>query len=222
MRITLSLLVGLVSFGILGASPSYAGLFTLYRFVEPMSFRVGVEPELTLTSGAGLGVNAKYTHGLSDLINVQGTIGTGAGPREFRVGSALTLDIFPDLPGQPGIGVAFSGTFYRIKPPRKSGGSSDPASRENDSDVANWVGRFEALLLPYVHKSFNTGGFEFEPFLSIPVGVAFLEDSQYETMASIAFGSAFNINTSFVWVAEMGVALSHAETYVSGGVAYSY
>src|SRR5262249_48150156 len=85
---------------------AHAGVFNLYHYVEPEKYAVGFEPELQLTHGAGLGANGKFTVGLNDFLNAGGAVGTGGGGRKFRIGGYAVFDLFPDIEGQPGIGVA--------------------------------------------------------------------------------------------------------------------
>src|SRR5271163_1229903 len=90
----------------LAASLAQAGVVDTPQFVQPGEFALGFEPELTFTDGAGLAGNFRYTQGLTDLNNVNVILGTGGGPRRFRVGGNVTFDFFPDIDKQPGIGVA--------------------------------------------------------------------------------------------------------------------
>lgn len=177
--------------------PLWAGVFNLAHFVYPGEFALGIEPELTLSSGAGLGVNFKYTQGLSNLSNFTALIGTGGGPRKFRVGGNFTLDFFPDLQGQPGIGLAVQGIYYRLVD----------------------TGQFEFTGVPYIHKSFVSNGNEVEPFLAIPFGLAF-SDGRYKSISSISIGSMFKSSENLRYVIEVGVAIANTESTVSGGIVY--
>src|SRR4051812_30956228 len=78
-----------------------AGVFDMPQFVAPGEFAIGLEPEITLSDGAGLATNLRYTHGVSDLSNASAIIGTGGGLRQFRVGGNYTFDFFPDIEKQP-------------------------------------------------------------------------------------------------------------------------
>lgn len=181
--------------GAIGGPESRAGVFNLPHFVTPGEFAIGIEPELTLTNGAGLGANIKYTHGFSDLLNLTGVIGTSGGPRKFRVGANLTFDFFPDIEGQPGIGIAASGMYYQLAT----------------------VGQVEFQAIPYIHKSFQNG--EIEPFIAAPVGLA-LADGRYAGVTTVAFGSMFKTMENFRVIVEFGLGLNNADSYVSGGFVY--
>jgi hypothetical protein len=187
------------------ASLAQAGVFTLPHFVTTNRFSLGVEPELILTSGAGAGVNAKFTYGLNDLTNVTAILGTGGGPRGFRAGGNATFDFFPDLEGQPGIGVAVQGLYLRI-----------PNGIPNDSS-----GAAEITAIPYIHKAVPSKVGEVEPYLAVPFGMV-LTGGNYTGVVSAVVGSMFKAHEHVRYDLEVGVAIAHAESYVSGGVTYFY
>lgn len=176
---------------------SWAGVFSLPHFVPSGDFAIGVEPELTLTHGAGFAINLKYTHGISDLMNAGAILGTGSGPRRFRIGGNVSFDFFPDAEGQPGIGLALQGVFYRLK----------------DS------GSFEITTIPYIHKAFMHSGNEFEPFLAIPFGIATGEGPS-TALSSIVIGSLFKASEKTRFVLEFGVAINNTDSYIAGGIVY--
>ena len=176
-----------------------AGVFTMPHFVEPDHFSLGIEPELTFTDGAGIGVNAKYTHGISDLMNVMGVIGTGSGPKKFRIGGAAVFDFFPDVEEQPGVGLALEGIYYR----RRDGG------------------RLDLTAVPYIHKAFKHGDMLVEPFAALPVGFGFRSDN-YDGLFSVVVGTIFGQADSehLRYVVELGINVDHADTYIAGGLSY--
>ena len=178
-------------------SNAQAGVFNLPRFVVPGEFAIGIEPELLMSGGAAVGVNLRYTHGLTDLTNLTGIIGTGGGARQFRFGGALTFDFFPDIDKQPGIGLAAQGLFVQ-------------------GQLSNSV---EITAIPYIHKSFKVKQGDVDPFLAIPVGVS-LASTGNQSVISLAIGALFKHNEHLSSVAEFGVGLSMANTYLSGGLVY--
>lgn len=183
-----------------------ADVFNLPHFVSAGEFALGIEPELTLSSGAGLGVNARYTQGLTDLLNVSGMIGTGGGPRQFRAGADLDFDFFPDIEGQPGVGLGTRALFVRIPTP----GSADPAAVS---------GQVELTAIPYVHKAYKSGTTVIDPFFSIPIGMSFLS-GQYQGLSTAVIGAMIK-GAEHVWYnTEFGIAINHTETYFAAGVAY--
>ncbi len=183
---------------------SWAGVFNTTRFVSPGSFSVGIEGGVNFASASGgrsgLESNLKYTHGLSDAFNASGIVGIGNGPRQFRVGGEFVFDMFPDIEGQPGIGVA-GRTLYVTLPV--------------DSQL-------EFFAIPYIHKSFLTGGVnEVDPFIAIPIGFGF-KSEEWIGLLSFVVGSLFKSSEHLFFSVELGMALSNTNTYVSGGVTYFY
>jgi hypothetical protein len=184
------------------AATARAGVFNTVHFVEPGKMAVGLEPELTLTDGAGLAVNAKFTQGVSDFMDAAAIVGTGGGPRRFRLGGDLVFDVFPDVDKQPGIGILARGIYYRV-----------PNS-----------GQFDLTGAPYIHKAFLTGEGnkdEIEPFVAVPLGMAF-DSGTYQWIGQIVIGSMFkNASTEkFRYSFEMGINLNNSESYLSGGITY--
>jgi hypothetical protein len=185
-------------FALLPGSAVWAGVLNLPHFVEPDHFALGLEPEVVLSHGAGVGINARYTHGLNDLMNVQAILGTGSGPRRFRVGGNLSFDFIPDVEGQPGLGLAVQGLYVRLPD----------------------AGRFELTAIPYIHKAFPASDSEaVEPFFAFPVGWGFSEGS-YQGISQAVIGALFKKSESIQWVTEVGINVNRSETYVSGGVVF--
>lgn len=175
-----------------------AGVFDLPYFVQPNEFALGLEPEVIFSNGAGVGANAKFTYGLNDLMNGTAILGTGTGPRRFRVGANVAFDFFPDIDKQPGIGLGLQSLYYR---------------QQNN-------GRMDLTAIPYIHKAFQaTSDESVDPFVSVPFGLAF-SGGEYKATTTIAFGAAFKTVEHFRWITEFGIALNNAETYFSGGVVY--
>lgn len=205
MARVVAVLAGLgVSVG--SAVPSaHAGVFNTSRFTMPGSFSIGLEPEVHLTSesgGAGVGANLRYTHGINELVNVQGVLGTGNGPKKFRVGGGLVFDFFPDVETQPGIGLATQMTYLR-----------DGENR----------GRLEAAAVPYIHKTFRSGTSEVDPFLSVPLGFALVDGTNnYVPTVAVAIGSVFKGSQNVNYIVELGLAVANTSSYVSGGIVYSH
>lgn len=191
-------------------SSSFAGVFQTPHFVETGLFSVGLEPELMLDSGAGLGFNLKYTHGITDLNNLSLLVGSGLGERKFRIGTDFTFDIFPDVEGQPGIGISAQLLYYRLR-------------QVNDTDAGRTVNRtwrIDASVAPYVHKTFSPKKSEIEPFVSVPIGLTFDPDGNYQTKSTLAFGSMFSSDPKFRYNFEVGVAIERSESYFAAGFTY--
>jgi hypothetical protein len=181
---------------------SHAGVFNIPHFITPDEFAIGFEPELSLGDEAGLGFNIKYTHGLGDLVNAQAIIGTSGGSRKFRAGGNLVFDFFPDIEGQPGIGIALQSVYYRLK--------------ESSQDK----GQLELTAIPYIHKAFVLPqGSEVEPFFSLPIGAGF-SSGRYRAISTVTVGALFKNNEHIRYTLELGVAVNNTDSYVSGGFTY--
>jgi hypothetical protein len=193
------------------ATPAFAGIFNTVHFVDPGKVAIGLEPELTFSDGAGMGFNFKVTEGVSDLLNVAEIIGTGGGPRQFRVGLDADWDFFPDIDRQPGIGLLTRGMYYRI-----------PDSLINESD-GDTTGRLEITAAPYIHKAFVSGTGDsketVDPFVAVPIGLAFTS-GQYVWTSQLVVGSMFQSSEKVAFSMELGFELNHTETYISGGITF--
>jgi len=183
-----------------GVERAEAGIFTLTHYQEVGAYSLGVEPEFTLTNGGGAAANLKYQYGLASLANMQLTLGSGVGRSHFRLGTAFTYDIIPDIEDQPGLGLLVTGTYYRY----------------------NYFGQFEVVGGPFAHKVFRNGkGNEVEPFVAIPLGPVF-RASDYHWQAQVALGAMFREEKSkLTYVVEGDMNLNQAETVISGGVSYT-
>lgn len=203
-----SFLIGLGLLASTGlATFAQADVFNLPRFVGPGDFALGIEPELILTSGSGVGINARYTHGLTDFVALSGQIGTGTGPRKFRAAADLDFDFFPDITGQPGIGLAARAMYVRIPTP----GSVAP------DDVS---GALELTAIPYIHKAFANGtSAVIDPFFSLPFGMSFLDGNYHYLMTGVV-GAMIQGSESVWFSAEFGIAINHTDSYFAGGLSY--
>ncbi len=186
--------------------PAQAGVFTTIHYIEPGQTMVGFEPEFILSNGAGLGGNLRLTRGLTEINNAAFIIGTGGGPRRFRVGGNLSFDVFPDIEGQPGIGLATQGMYFRKE---KAGSSTDTE------------GLLEVTAIPYLHENFGTPNGDVEPYFSLPFGAAF-KDGRYQSTSSVVVGTFFKANEHVRYSLELGVAVNNSESYLSGGFVYRF
>lgn len=196
---------------LLSATPASAGIFNTVHFLDPGKVALGVEPELILSDGAGLGFNFKVTEGATDLINFAEYIGTGGGPRQFRAGFDADFDFFPDIDRQPGIGLLTRVIYYRIP---------DNLIGVDDGDT---TGRLELTGAPYIHKAFVSGSADtketVDPFIAVPIGMAFTS-GQYHGTSQLVLGSMFQSNEQFAYSMELGIDMNHTETYFSGGITF--
>ena len=190
-------MAGLLGLGVWSVS-CQADVFNMPHFVESGQFALGLEPILTLTNGAGVGVKARYTQGINDLMNGTFLLGTGSGPRRFRVGGNLTFDFFPDVEGQPGIGLGVQSIYYRLPN----------------------AGQLELQGVPYIHKSFALdSGNQVEPYFAFPFGFGFSEGN-YKVVTNVTVGALFKRSEHISYDFELGVNVNNSDSYFAGGIIY--
>jgi hypothetical protein len=175
-----------------------ADIFNTAHFVEPGKMAVGAEPVITTSNGAGVGVNLDYIQGIDELMDAVAIIGTGTGPRRFRVGGGLSWDVFPDVDKQPGIGVLSTAVYYRL-----------PTNGELDLTGA-----------PYIHKAFVLQDkSEIEPYVAVPLGLGF-QSATYKWIGQFVIGTMYKNSEKFRYSGEFGINMNNSETYISAGVTY--
>jgi hypothetical protein len=189
------LALGVTSF----ASGAFAGVFSSIHYVDAQKFSLGIEPELVFSEPAGVAANFRYNHGLSEFLNAGLLLGTGGGSRGFRVGGNVLAEFFPDVDAQPALGVSLQMLYVR----------------------ASALGQLELSVAPYVRKTFHAGSNQFQPYVAVPFGTAF-RGGEYRGISTFVVGSQFKLSAQVSALAEMGVALSNTDTYLSGGVLYYY
>ena len=193
----LGLVIAVIVWGLSQAS-GQAGVFDTVHFLSPGEFSIGLEPEIQLSNGGGVGLDLKYSQGLNELTTVAGILGASGGTYKFRVGGQMTFDFFPDVEGQPGIGVTTKAMYYRLAD----------------------TGSVEITAIPYIHKTFHVSGLnEVEPFLALPVGLGF-SDGRYQAVSTLSLGSLFKSTDHLRYVFELGIGLNNTESYLSGGIVY--
>jgi hypothetical protein len=200
---------------LLGAADARASVFNVVRYLEPGQSALGLEPEFVLSSGAGFGANFRFSQGLNELSNASFIIGTGGGPRQFRIGANITADFFPDTDGQPGIGLGLQTMYYRVGIRSAGTGVTDTVG-----DPAT-QGRLEAVLLPYIHNRFSNPGGDVEPFFSLPYGFS-IRDGRFQVSSAVAVGSFFHMSRQVAYSLELNIGINNAESTLSGGVLYTF
>ena len=139
-----------------------------------------------------------YSRGFSELLKAGAVIGTGTGTRGLRFGGRFTLDVFPDLAGQPGLGL---------------GGQVLYSNYQNGT-------RIEATVIPFLHKAFQMrdSGYEFSPYVAFPIGVASGPGDESNSLLQFSVGSLFRKVDWISFIVEIGISVHNSETYLSGGV----
>jgi hypothetical protein len=177
-----------------------AGLFNSVHFVEPGSWAVGLEPDVTLSNadGAAMAVNVRYTSPISDNKNVNLLAGGGGGNKRFRAGGNVTFDLFPNTPKQIGIGLAAQGIYYSL------------------TDGT----QIDLQAIPYVHETYGDAkSIEVEPYFAVPIGMKFV-NGRYDPTTAVTLGALFKGSENLRYVFEVGLAINRTDSYVAGGIAY--
>lgn len=199
-----SLLLSCILVASVFAHSAQAGVFNIPQFVEYKSWAVGLEPEAILSPGpttpnGGLGLNVKFTYGITPLSNLQIGIGQSSGTKGFRFGGTYTFDFIPDLEGQLGAGLALQAYSYQMK---------------------NTDAQSETTLYPYVHKMFTSEtGLMYDPYVAMPFGFAFYKGT-YASIWQLVFGSYLKLDDHFGVNGELGINLKDTDTYLSTGITY--
>ncbi len=210
-----NLLLALYAIGAVVHSPlAHAGVFTTIQYLEPGQYSLGLEPEFVLSNGAGLGANVRLSTGWNELSNAAVFVGTGGGPRRFRIGAVTTYDFFPDVDGQPGIGLGLQGMWSRVSV--RSAGTGVTTGGDTETQ-----GRFDLSAMPYLHNRFANPGGDVEPYLAIPVGFS-LRDGRFQASTAVAIGSFFHMSRQIQYSLELNVGGGNAETILSGGMVYLF
>ena len=125
-----------------------------------------------ISNGKGVGMQARYTQKLSELVVVDGGFGFSDGDRANRMFINADYELYPDYIKQPRVSVR--GTLERAK--------------EFESSKSR-IG-----IAPTVSKGFNFWGKEAFPFASLPLGLELNRDEKsYEIVSQLALGITGNI-----------------------------
>ena len=130
------------------------------------------------------------------------------------LGAQATADFFPDTEGQPGIGAALQATLTQVS--IQSAGTGMTAVGN-----APTQGRFETLLMPYIHRRFGNKWGDVEPYFSFPYGFS-IRAGRFQTSSAVAVGSFFHMSRQVAYSMELNVGVNNAESTLSGGVLYRF
>ena len=185
-------------------SNAFAGIYDISYFNEPGKFSVGTEIDTAFKAQYGSFLNIKVKEGLTDLLNLEQTIGLGANDRKWRLGAKAILDVFPDTEDQPGFGVSFGTDFYKLE----KGILTDLSS------------------IAYAHKKFKAHGINSNVFLGYNFTVQLDSNTKsFATPMTIAAGVNFFPTKAedLMITAELNIPItSSAYTTISGGLGYRF
>lgn len=175
-----------------------ARVASLPHFVVPGEFAIGVDGEMGFANRGSLGLQFAYKQGHSDLVNFFVELGLGGLSGDMKLGGGALLDVFPDVQGQLGLGVALRTHLAQFQ------------------DRKNWV----MEMIPYLHKTLVSEQLTVEPFVGLPLSTR-LAGQQAPYGASLALGSLFEHSPQFRSSFELGIPLNPtAYTGLTLGVTY--
>lgn len=120
-----------------------------------------------ISSGGGVGFQARYTQKLSQLLAVDAGLGIGGGDRNARAFVGADYELFPDYLSQPRISVK-----TQLEHAKEFGSSHN-----------------KVMIAPVVSKGLSLWGHEAFPFVSLPVGIDLNTGNQtYQTTLNFSTG----------------------------------
>lgn len=120
-----------------------------------------------VSSGGGVGMQARYTQKLTDLSSIDAGLGISGGERSARLFAGYDYELFPDYESQPRTSIK---AFIE--------NSKEFGSRRNIIGLA-----------PTISKGFVFWGQEAFPYLSLPYGISLDgKDNSYNTTFSANLG----------------------------------
>lgn len=148
-----------------GACASIIGLsthpFTMNKRV------ISTEFNSYLSSGAGMGITAKYFQRINSQLNVDAGVGVSDGKRASTLQAGVDYEIFPDYGRQPRVSA-----------------KALLESASVDGDRINTFG-----VAPTISKGFSFWGKEAFPFVALPLSVGLNSDQgTYETSSALTAG----------------------------------
>lgn len=170
-KVSLAILSGLIS------ANAFAYGMGISSFPMPEDKKIiSAEPTAILSSGGGVGLQARYTQKLNQVSSFDFGLGVSGGDRSAaRVFTGYDYEILPDYGDQPRTAVK---AYY-----------------ENTKEFGvrkNVIG-----LAPTISKGFSFWGREAFPYLSVPVGISLNGNNKsYETTISANLGLSAIINAS--------------------------
>ena len=173
----LSLLALTLSLG-LGSSAAFAYGTGISTFPLEQDKKV-LSAEVTgiVSSGGGVGLQARYTQKLNELSTVDAGLGISGGERTARLFAGYDYELFPDYDIQPRTSIK---AFIE--------NSKEFGTRRNILGIA-----------PSMSKGFSFWGHEAFPYLSLPYGISLDgKRNEYETTLSANLGVSGRISHEYL------------------------
>lgn len=168
------------------------------QLVKAGQYKLGVETQFLTSRDDGVNLAARFDGPINEELNWKALLGFGT--TDFFMGGFVKWVPFPDTDTQPAIGVTAGATY---------------AHYERHSEIS-------LRAHPFVSKLFESEIGDFNPFVSLPIGIRSYDDDT-QVPIHLALGSEFrSIKLEKVkFVAEIGINLSKAFSYFSIGAQFS-
>jgi len=157
-----------------------------------------------ITDRGGMNLASRFDAGVSEEIGLRGLFGFGT--TDIFFGGLVKWIPFPDIDGQPAIGMN-AGLLY--------------ARDDENRDLT-------IRLEPLVSKEFELGNFWLTPYASLPVGIRVRNSDVAKDSTDLTFqiaaGSQLQVEKwkNLQFMAEIGFDIDKAYSYVSGSVVYYF
>jgi hypothetical protein len=197
MRLLLALATTLVFV----SQPARAFFTTLDtgEVIQPEHYRAMLMPQLIFDKIEGTNVLAAFDTGIAEDQQIRGFLGIGE--IDFQVGANYKWVPFPDVEGQPAIGLIGGIQWMKIA---------------DDNLLSLRVG-------PLVSKKVETEVGDFTPYASLPIG---LTDYKNSTYMPIQFAAGTEWRTlqfdQLTFMTELGLNITKAYSYLALGVLYYF
>jgi hypothetical protein len=201
LRSTFSLALSVLCLTVFNAPNAQAYFSTIDdgELVAPGQYQVSVEPQVLFDRYPGVNGVARFDTGFNDSSSVRGILGFGK--VDFQLGGMYKWIPFPDVDGQPAIGLDAGMILARV-------------NNQNE---------FSVRLHPLISKRFETEIGDLIPYGSLPLGVTTRPDKTVIPVQIVA-GTEFRpLNLkNFSFFGELGINLNEAFSYISAAVAYRF
>ncbi len=169
------------------------------ELIAPDKYQVSLEPQLIFNRYEGFDIVGRVDTGLTEATGLRGILGFGK--VNFQIGGMYKWVPFPDVAGQPAIGLDAGVILARID--------------ENTE--------FNVRLHPLISKRLESEIGDFVPYASLPLGVSVRKEKTVVPL-QIAGGTEFRpLNLPRIsFFAELGININEAFSYVSLAAAYRF
>lgn len=194
--------IGLILLCSVSKVSAYGSGYSDYPMMKGERLVTGEAIGITSDDG-GVGLQARYTHRLSEKGTLDAGAGFSGGDRDARFFVGYDHEYFPDYDKQPRMTIRYSYTN---------------ASEFNDT-------RNILSVAPKISKGFLISGHEAYPFFSLPLGLSLNDDNKtYETIVNANLGVHTKLPFEGLerWVASGEVQIDVKDNFTAFLLGFSY